>query len=73
MKTLLEKVLLACWVNIYLTVSACVYIELDNVPLEDLQKIRSRIGTKIFDSALKSSQVDRNVRSLKRANKNRYD
>lgn len=46
--------------------------ELSDVPFEDLQKIRQKIGTKRFDSALKESLEERKVRSFKRANKNRY-
>ena len=47
-------------------------LELGDIPLEELQKIRSRIGTKKFDSALKSSLAEKSTTSFKRANKNRY-
>ncbi len=45
--------------------------ELSDVPLEELQRIRLKIGTKKFDSILKESLKEREARSFKRANKNR--
>lgn len=45
--------------------------ELSDVPMEELQRIRLKIGTKKFDSALKTSLVERRKKHFKRANKNR--
>ena len=49
----------------------CFSSELSDVPLEELQRIRHKIGTKKFDSMLKESLEEREARSFKRANKNR--
>lgn len=45
--------------------------ELSDIPMEELQRIRHKIGTKKFDSALRGSLQERETRSFKRANKNR--
>ena len=46
--------------------------ELADIPLGELQEIRQKLGTKKFDSMMKKSLQDRETRSFKRANKNRY-
>lgn len=45
--------------------------ELSDVPMEELQRIRLKIGTKKFDSALKCSLAERKKKNFTRANKNR--
>ena len=53
-------------------INACMPEELSDVPLGELQRIRLKVGTKRFDSALKTSLEERKARSFKRANKNRH-
>lgn len=47
-------------------------VELSEVTLGELQEIRQKVGTKKFDTALKKSREEKEKRSFKRANKNRY-
>jgi hypothetical protein len=69
MRTLLGKVT-GVEKNLLLEHFVC-GIELSDVPMEELQRIRLKIGTKRFDSVLKASLDERKTRSFKRANKNR--
>lgn len=47
--------------------------ELADIPLGELQALREKIGTKKFDVVLQKSREEKQKRSFKRANKNRYN
>ncbi len=47
--------------------------ELSDIPLGELQALREKIGTKKFDIVLQKSREEKEKRSFKRVNKNRYD
>lgn len=46
--------------------------ELADIPLGELQDMRKKLGIKKFDTMMKKSLQERETRSFKRSNKNRY-
>lgn len=48
------------------------FTELSDIPLGELQALREKIGTKKFDIVLQKSREEKEKRSFKRVNKNRY-